>query len=116
MGLVTLGGACVLSLAETAIEPTDTGWSETLNLEVLAEGACPHVDLHLPPGVTLDKLKARVRLSDGTRHKLDEVRQRRAGGRPGCRRLRLRRRVVDNAVDDDSVVRVVDNSTLDSTY
>ncbi|MCB9676586.1 MAG: hypothetical protein H6737_15830 [Alphaproteobacteria bacterium] len=77
MDLVTLTGGCVLAVAEVAVEPTDTGWTESAHIEVLSEGSCDHVDLRLPAGVRLGRLKARTHLSDGTKRRIDEARQRR---------------------------------------
>jgi hypothetical protein len=77
MELVSLAAGCVLSVAEVEIEPVDTGWKESAHVEVLSQGRCPHVDVLLPPGVSIERLKAKVRLGDGTRHRVDADRQRR---------------------------------------
>ncbi|MEZ4316586.1 MAG: hypothetical protein R3F61_03760 [Myxococcota bacterium] len=76
MDLLSLSAGCVLSVAEVGIEPIEAGWVEEAYVEVLAEGMCRSVDLVLPPGVVVRSLKARTRLSDGTKHRLDTDRQR----------------------------------------
>ncbi len=77
MDLVSLTAGCILSVADVEIEPVETGWEEVTTAEVLANGRCPYLDIVLPPDVTLEALKARVRLADGPKHKLDADRQRR---------------------------------------
>ena len=41
---------CVVALSEVAVEPTETGWTESAEVTIDAKGPCPWVDLILPPG------------------------------------------------------------------
>jgi len=77
MDLLALTHACLLSGADTQIESDRDGWVETSRIEVGTEGSCPWVDIVLPRGVTIQLLKARTRLADGTKHAIGPERQRR---------------------------------------
>jgi hypothetical protein len=69
-----LPATCLLAVSELELEASDTGWEESGHHEVLATGRCPHVDVVLPPGASLDRIKASVRPADGGRRRIDALR------------------------------------------
>lgn len=75
MSPLLLPATCLLAVSETTLNSTDDGWLETGHHEVVAESRCPWVDIVLPAGSTIDHLKAKVRLADGGRRRIDDLRQ-----------------------------------------
>lgn len=90
--LIHGAATCAIALSEVTIEPTETGWSESVVLEIDAKGVCPWIDLTLEPGVTLDRWRAKLDRLNGRGGRIRddrmEWRTRDLEGR-GARRLHL---------------------------
>lgn len=72
---LVLAPTCVLAIAELELEAVERGWTRRAHLEVVGDGRCPSVGIRLPRVGRIDKLRARVRLSDGGTRRIDEARR-----------------------------------------
>lgn len=68
---VSLVGACVLNALVRDVQTVDGAHLEHVEIEVGTTETCPFVDLQLAPGVELTAVRARVRLSDDTKRKVE---------------------------------------------
>ncbi|MEN0062013.1 MAG: hypothetical protein AAGA48_07650 [Myxococcota bacterium] len=73
-----IGSGCLVQIVELDLEPTPTGWSETIHLEVAGPldqpGSPCGITLPMPAGSALERAKGKRWLPDGATRKLDDQR------------------------------------------
>jgi hypothetical protein len=73
-GLFAAPAGCALLSASVVLSPAGAGVREATTLELADVWGCDHVDVALPPGVTLSETSARTYRTDGTKAKLGDER------------------------------------------
>lgn len=73
-GAIVVGAGCVLAWTITTVHKPDGLWRDRIDASIVADGACTHLDVRLPPGVVLDDRRGKIKYGDGGGRKLDPVR------------------------------------------